>query len=104
MMSSATSIETDRPADATRHDIPAPFRVWHFFILLSLMAATVAVLMARQATLEHLILLSLTIAAAGAAGIGLYRVLAPFAARVPAIVAEPLSESTRATLEREKML
>ena len=85
-------------------ETPAPFRVWHFFVLVSLLAATIAVVLARQATPEHLILLSLTIGAAGAAGVGVYRMLAPLAASDAATISEPLSESTRATLEREKAL
>jgi hypothetical protein len=100
-MSSATSIEKAR---LHAEDTPAPFRVWHFFVLVSLMAATVAVVLARQATPEHLILLSATIGAAGACGVALYRAIAPLAAPETAIVNEPLSDSTRAALEREKML
>ncbi len=38
---------------------------WHFFLLLSLVAATVAVVMAREGRPEHLVLISLTIGAAG---------------------------------------
>jgi hypothetical protein len=105
-MSSATSIE-DKGNSGFRLEAeaaPAPFRVWHFFVLVSLMAATVAVVLARQATPEYLIMLSATIGAAGACGVALYRVLAPLAAPETTIVSEPLSEGTRAALEREKML
>jgi hypothetical protein len=126
-MSSATSIEDVLPRKGGSHkltesggsrtpdpdtrgsrlqaeDQPAPFRVWHFFVLLSLMASTVAVVLARQATPEHLVLLSLTIGAAGACGVGVFRMLAPLAAADTSIVGEALSEGTRAALEREKML
>lgn len=82
----------------------ASFGVWHFFILLSLIAATVAVLITRQNTPEHLILISLTIGGAGAAAAGLYRTLAPLATSDVAIAGELLSERLRADLEREKML
>jgi hypothetical protein len=90
-MSSATSIETFRP--------------WHFFVLASLMAATAAVIMSRQSTPEHLILVSLTIAAAGFAAAGFYRMLAPLAESDTLAVSEqPLSDRLRSTLEREKAL
>ena len=76
---------------------------WHFFVLLSLLAATAAVVMAREARPEHLVLISITIGAAGFAGAALYRTLAPLVgseSRAP----ELLSESMRSVLEREKML
>ena len=80
------------------------FSVGHFFILLSLLAATVAVLMARPALPESLILISLTIGAAGGAGFCLYRMLAPLAAPHVDLDREPLSARLRADLEREKAL
>jgi hypothetical protein len=107
-MSSATSI--DRPvrlkaganADTSQD---AGFRPWHFFVLASLMLATVAVIVSRQSTPEHLILISFTIGAAGAAAAGFYRMLAPLAVEDPEeLFREPLSERARATLERDKAL
>jgi len=80
------------------------FRVWHFFVVLSLAAATVAVIMSRQSTLEHLILMSLTIGAVGASAIAFYRMLAPLAAKDAELVNEPLSDRLRAHLAREKAL
>jgi hypothetical protein len=115
-MSSATSINgTDaerlpKPADKTsttpaaersRDDSLQP---WHFFLLLSLVAATVAVVVAREARPEHLVLISLTIGAAGFAGVALYRTLAPLVGKEESQPAGVLSESMRAVLEREKML
>ncbi|MGH3115937.1 MAG: hypothetical protein ACRDQ2_02265, partial [Gaiellales bacterium] len=55
------------------------FRPWQFFVLLSLGAATAAVLISRQPTPEHLILISLAIGAAGFTGYTAYRMLAPLA-------------------------
>jgi hypothetical protein len=105
-MSSATSIERVGARDVAagkRADARETFRPWHFFVLASLLAATAAVVMTRQARPEHLIVLSLTIGAAGFAGAALYRTLAPLLSRdVP--VFEPLSDSMRAVLEREKRL
>src|SRR5919197_6421192 len=97
-MSSATSINRRRPGLQTRHQEAGPkshptdfktdvgsgeapadagFRVWHFFVLLSLIAATAAVIMAKQTTPEHLILLSVAVGAAGAAAHWFYKKLAP---------------------------
>ena len=65
-MTSGISIEArSRPADG--------FQPWHFFVLVSILMATVAVVLARQTSPGHLILLSLTIAAAGAAAAALHR-------------------------------
>ena len=82
----------------------AGFRPWHFFVLASLMAATAAVIMSNQATPEHLILISLIIAAAGFAAAGFYRMLAPLAESEAVAVTEPISNRMRSDLEREKAL
>jgi hypothetical protein len=105
-MSSATSIERVGARDVTagnRRQSRDAFRPWHFFVLASLLAATAAIVMTRQARPEHLIVLSLTIGAAGFAAAALYRTLSPLLGRdLPAY--EPLSDSMRAVLEREKQL
>jgi zinc ribbon protein len=80
------------------------FRVSHFFVLLSLVAATVAVVMARPAAPENLVLISLTIGAAGVASLAFYRTIAPLVAPGAWGEGEPLSDSLRADLEREKAL
>jgi len=80
------------------------FRPWHFFLLASLIAATVAVTMSRRSTPEHLVLISLTIISVGIAAAALYRMLAPLAAPDMLMFSEPLSERARLALEREKML
>jgi hypothetical protein len=107
-MSSATSIDRSVrvKADATvTTDQDAGFKPWHFFVLASLMLATVAVVMSRQSTPEHLILISVTIGAAGAAAAGFYRMLAPLAVEdAEELFREPLTERSRVTLEREKTL
>jgi hypothetical protein len=106
-MSSATSIEKVRlkpdAAEAER-DADRGFHPWHFFVLASLAAATAAVVMSRRSTPEHLILISLTIGAAGAAAAGLYRMLAPLAIRDVSRLRERPSERMRAALQREKNL
>jgi hypothetical protein len=60
--------------------------------------------MSRQSTPEHLVLISLTVASAGLAAGGFYRVLSPLVSDPADIAQEPLSERARAVLEREKAL
>jgi hypothetical protein len=109
MMSSATSIngtEAEGLSRSAAKDGRADdtLRPWHFFVLVSLVAATAAVVLAREARPEHLVLISLTIGAAGFAGAALYRTLSPLVRADARPAAEGLSESMRAVLEREKML
>jgi hypothetical protein len=73
-------------------------------VLLSLIAATGAVIMTRQTTPEHLILLSLAVGAAGAAAYAFYRMVAPLALVDALQTAEPIGDRLRADLEREKAL
>ena len=109
-MSSEISIEADGRVEAAIPRTTPPrvaddgFRPWHFFVLASILLATVAVILARQASPAHLILVSLTIAAAGAAAGAFYRMLVPLAAPLVLRTGAPVSERTRAALEREKML
>jgi len=114
-MSSATSTEFRLKAAAAKNGpqaealrksdaADAGFRPWHFFILAALTASTIAVLMSRQSAPEHLILISLTIAAAGAAAAGFFRMIAPLALEDVSVLDDPPSERARAALEREKSL
>jgi hypothetical protein len=91
-MNSATSTER------------APFRPWHFFVVCSLAAATVAVLLTPRATLEHLLLMSLAVAAAGGVGVALYRTIHPLASADAEVTGETLGARARQALEREKQL
>jgi hypothetical protein len=117
MMSSATSIKRDfrLKAEATGPEgkgtqsaepkaADSGFRPWHFFVLASLAASTAAVLLSRRSSPEHLILLSITIGAAGLAAAAFYRMLAPFALRDVSQLSDPPSERALAALEREKAL
>ena len=99
-MSSAISTKPTSKSDAE----DAGFKPWHFFVLASLAAATVAVVMSRQATPEHLILLSATIGAAGAAAAAVHRMLAPLTAHDAALSGQRQSDRARTALEREKAL
>jgi hypothetical protein len=80
------------------------FRAWHFFVVLTLLAATAAVLTSRIVTPEHLILLSVTVFAAGGTALAFYRMLLPFAGRDTRLSSETLGHRARAALEREKQL
>jgi hypothetical protein len=73
-------------------------------VLATLILATVGVVMARQSTPANLVLISLTIGAAGAAAAGFYRMLAPLAAADVSIFSERPSVRSRDALEREKTL
>jgi hypothetical protein len=82
----------------------ASFRPWHFFVLASLMAATAAVLMAPSPTPEHLILISVSLGAAGLVGAAFHRTLLPLVSSNAELATEPLGRRSRAALEREKTL
>ena len=103
-MSSETSTRELPPKGGSPAGGSQDFQVSHFFVLLSLLAATVAVLMARPSAPANLILVSLTIGAAGLAGVGIYRMLAPLVAPRSDMDRQPLSERMRLDLEREKAL
>ena len=80
------------------------FHAWHFFVLASILLATVAVVMTRRSTPENLILLSFTIAAAGLTAAALYRMLLPLTTSDLAALDQPMTDRYRATLERDKAL
>ena len=109
-MSSATSIDrggaggpVSAPPSPAPTESPDTLRPWHFFVLVSLIAATAAVVLAREGRPEHLILISITIGAAGFAGAAFYRTLLPLVIpQAPSRLV--LTESRRAVLEREKLL
>ena len=107
-MNSATSTEqvprhAELPPKGGNYTEEQGFHASHFFVLVSLLAATVAVVLARPSAPEHLILISLTIGAAGICGLAFYRMLAPLVAPRTGRERE-LSESMRLDLEREKAL
>ncbi len=91
-------------SSATSTDAAATFRPWHFFVILTLIAATAAVLTARRTSPENLVMLSLTVFAAGAAAIAVYRTLLPLVGRERTLRAETLGHRARVALEREKTL
>jgi hypothetical protein len=99
-MSSGTSIKDD-PSHSDA--VPA----WQLFALAGLVGATFVVFMSRGQSPAAIILLSATIFAAAAVGIGALRMLSPFvgdAAEVRGPMGRVLAGRTRAALEREKAL
>lgn len=109
-MSSATSInraparQRAEPEAESTGEVREGFKPVHFFVLLSLVGATVAVIIARQPTPAHLVFLSVMIATAGACAAALYAALAPLVRSKQATDRAPLSSRARAAIEREKML
>jgi hypothetical protein len=93
-MSSAISTDAERGA----------FRPWHFFIVGALVAATAAVLVSPRTTPEHLVMLSVTVFAAGVAAYACYRMLLPLVGQSPQARAGLLGAIARRTLEREKVI
>jgi hypothetical protein len=80
------------------------FRPWHFFIVGALVAATAAVLVSSRTSPEHLVMLSVTVFAAGAAAYACYRMLLPLVGHSPQARAGLLGAIARRTLEREKVI
>jgi hypothetical protein len=110
-MNSATSINgpSGHAGKAGAMPVAGPaererFKPWHFFVLLSFVGATAAVLMAQQPSPEHLVLLSISIGAAGVCAAALYATLAPLVRKESPVAASVLSSRFRTGLEREKML
>jgi zinc-ribbon domain len=94
-MSSETSTESRRPAQ------DAGFQAWHFFLLLSMIGATAAVMLSRQTHPAALVLLSVAVVATGLVGIALHRALAGFVGGQTDLD-EPVAEGAREQLLREK--
>lgn len=87
------------PAEARRTD---PAQPWHFFVVASLAAATLAVVVSTRTAPEHLVMLSVTVFAAGAAALAAYHVLAPLMAERRR--RRTVGAGTRAALLAEKAL
>jgi hypothetical protein len=104
-MSSATSTDA---AKATAAAVPPPApaadsaQPWHFFVVASLAAATLAVIVSARTAPEHLVMLSITIFAAGASALAVYHVVAPLVAGRAR--RRRVGAATRAALLAEKAL
>ena len=107
MTNSATSTERDaarrRPNTAVQPaDAPAAFRPWHFFILISMAGATVAVMLSVHTHPVALLLLSAAVVCAGIVAMALHNAIEGFFHRGTEPV--PLTAGTRDDLLREKAL
>jgi len=96
MTSSATS--TDRQPSGG----DSSFQAWHFFVLLSMLGATAAVIMARDTHPAALLLLSAAVIGAGLVAVALNRAIAGFFSQ--GVEAPALKVHEREELEREKAL
>jgi hypothetical protein len=89
-------------ADATAD--AGALRPWHFFVVCAMLGAAVAVFLARNNSPENLVLLSLTVLAAGFAGLAFHRTVWPLVSAEAEADTMPLGSRARIALEREKML
>ena len=92
MMSSGTSTES------------SSFRPWHLFVLAALVAATIAILVARPSDPVGAILLTLAIGAAGLVGLTTYRAIKPLTQKEFKETTVMAGSRSRAAVEREKAL
>jgi hypothetical protein len=80
------------------------FRPWHLFVLTSLVAATIAILVARPSDPVGAILLTLVIGAAGLVGLMAYLVIKPLMPSEGREISVMAGSRSRAAVEREKTL
>ena len=92
MMSSGTSTET------------SSFRPWHLFVLIALVAATIAILVARPSSPVVAVLLTLGIGAAGFVGLMAYRAILPLTQKNFREATVMVGSRSRAAVQREKTL
>jgi hypothetical protein len=79
-------------------------RPWHFFVALSMVAASAAVLLARDNRPINLVMISLSVLAAGFVGHAAHRTLWPLVAGGDVHEGTGLGARARAALAREKAL
>jgi hypothetical protein len=79
-------------------------RPWQFFLLAGMLGATATVIVASGQSAASIVILSLTIVAAGFVGLGLYRALLPLVQADRDDTPTLIGGRTRLALEREKSL
>lgn len=99
-MSSRTSTSSPVPAQAPAD---AGFRPWHLYVLLSMVAATAAVIVSRQTHPVALLVLSGAVMASGLVGLTIHRALTGFAGGVQDS-AGAVGDRQREALLRDKSL
>ena len=104
MTNSATSTKRTAPVatESPRRSTQTGFTAGHFFILMSMIGATVVVLSAKNTHPVALLLLSGAVISAGFVGLMMSRAVAGFLD--PASAKEPLAQTAREELLREKQL
>ena len=80
------------------------FRPWHLFVIVALVAATIAILVARPADPVDAFLLTLAIGAASLVGLAAYRAIKPLTQKEFLETTVMLGSRSRAAVEREKTL
>ena len=88
----------------TRASGSSSFRPWHLFVIVALVAATIAILVARPADPAGAVLLTLAIGAASLVGLAAYRVITPLTQTVFRKSIVMVGSRSRAAVEREKTL
>lgn len=79
-------------------------RPWQFFLLAGMLGATATVIVATGQSPASIVVLSLTVVAAGLAGLGLYHTLLPLVSSEGVEAPAMIGGRTRVALEREKVL
>jgi hypothetical protein len=115
-MSSVTLTDTARrQKHATRRAAAPPglsptlspsagLRPWHFFLVGSMLLATITLVLMHGQPVEQMVLAILTVAAAGYAGHNVYRMLLPLVSESAGEDTTMVAGRTRAALERDKGL
>jgi hypothetical protein len=79
-------------------------RPWHFFVVLAMVGASAAVVLARDRSPANLVMISITVVAAGIVGVAVHRALWPLVTSAAAPGDAGLGGRARAALVREKAL
>ena len=92
-----------RPPPSPSSDASS-LRPWHFFLIATLTLATVSVILMRHASAPAIVLVALTVCAAGYTAYTLFRTLLPLTGAGVSDDAVMVGGRTRAALERDKAL
>lgn len=82
----------------------AALQPWQFFAIVTMLAATAAVLVARETSLENLLFISAAVMSVGLVAVAAHRMLAPLAGPDDRHRTSAVGGRTRLALEREKAL
>lgn len=82
----------------------ASLQPWQFFAIVTMLAATAAVLVARETSLENLLFISAAVMSVGLVAVAAHRTLAPLAGVDDRVRSAAVGGRTKLALEREKAL